>query len=87
MANLDIKDVYYSMSILEKHQNYLKLLFGGKLYQFTCLPNGLYSGPRKFAKFLKAPLAFLHKMLMHLLLILLIYSHALQIMKNTRKKN
>ena len=38
MAKLDIKDAYYSILILEEHQKYLKFLFGGKLYQFTCLP-------------------------------------------------
>ena len=48
MAKPDIKDAYYSIPILEKHQKYLKYLFGGKLYQFTCFPNGLCSGPIKF---------------------------------------
>ena len=61
MAKIGIKDSYYSIPILEEHQKYLKFLFGGKLYQFTCLPNCLCSGPRKFAKFFKAPLAYLHK--------------------------
>ena len=28
-----------------------------KLFKFTCLPNGLCSGPRKFTKLLKPPLA------------------------------
>ena len=31
------------------------------LYQFTCLPNGLFSCPRKFTKLLKLPLTELHK--------------------------
>ena len=48
MAKPDIKDAYYSIPILEKHQKYLKYLFGGKLYQFTCFSNGLCSGPIKF---------------------------------------
>ena len=29
----------------------------GKLYKFTCFPNGLCSGPRNFIKLLKPPLA------------------------------
>ena len=66
MAKLDIKDAYYSILILEEHQKYLKFLFGGKLYEFTCLPNGLCSGPRKFTKLLKAPLAYLHKRLINI---------------------
>ena len=66
MAKLDVKDAYYSISILEKHQKYLKFFFGGKLYQFTYLANGLCSGPRKFTKLLKAPLAYLHKRLINI---------------------
>ena len=34
-------------------------MFQGKLFKFTCLPNGLCSGPRKFTKLLKPPLAYL----------------------------
>ena len=55
----DIKDAYYSVPILPHHQKYLKFYFRGKLYQFTCLPNGLCSGPRKFTKLLKPPLSYL----------------------------
>lgn len=29
MAKLDIKDAYYSITLLEKHQKYLKLFFWG----------------------------------------------------------
>ena len=47
MAKVDIKNTYYSVPILPEHQNYLKLYLGGKLYQFTCLRNGLCSVPRK----------------------------------------
>ena len=66
MAKLDIKDAYCSIPILKEHQKYLKFLFGGKLYQFICLPNALCSGPRKFTKLLKAPLAYLHKRLINI---------------------
>jgi len=59
MAKVDIKDAYYSVPICEHNQKYLKFFFEGKLYQFTCLPNGLCSGPRKFTKLLKPPLATL----------------------------
>ena len=63
MAKIDIKDAYYSIPILPEHQKYLKFFFRGKLYQFTCLPNGLSSGPRKFTKLLKPTLSFLRKLL------------------------
>ena len=61
MAKIDIKDAYYSVPILEKHQKYLKFLHNGVLYKFLCLPNGLCSGPRKFTKLLKPALATLRK--------------------------
>ena len=57
MAKIDIKDAYYSILILPEHQKFLKSSLHGKLSKFTCLPNGLCSGPRKFTKLLKPPLA------------------------------
>ena len=44
----------------------MKFLFGGKLYQFICLPNVLCCVPRKFTKLLKAPLAYLHRRLINI---------------------
>ena len=55
MAKVDIKDTYYSVSILLEHQKYLKFF----VYQFTSLPNGLCSDPRKFTKLIKLPLSYL----------------------------
>ena len=39
----------------------LKFLYRGKLYQFTCLPNGLASAPRVFTKLLKPVYASLRQ--------------------------
>ena len=61
MAKVDVKDAYYSEPFLPEHQKYLKFYFRGKLHQFTRLPNGLYSGQRKFTKLLKTP--FSHRTL------------------------
>ena len=61
MATLDIKDAYYSVSILSEHTKYLKFIHKGKLYKFMVLPNGLSPGPRKFTKLLKPPIAVLRK--------------------------
>ena len=61
MGSIDIKDAYYSVSVCEEDQKYLKFIFDGQLFQFTCLPNGLCSGPRKFTKLLKGPLASLRE--------------------------
>ena len=57
MAKIGIKDAYYSIPILPEHQKFLKSSLRAQLYKFTCLRNGLYSGPRKFTKLSKPPLA------------------------------
>lgn len=53
MASVDLKDAYYSVPIAVSDQKYLKFKWGGKLYQFTCFPNGLAFCPRKFTKLMK----------------------------------
>ena len=59
MTKVDIKDAHYSVPIPPEHQKYVKFYFRGKLCQFTCLPNGLCSDPRKFTNLLKPPLSYL----------------------------
>ncbi len=60
MATLDLKDAYYSIPINKEHQKFLRFKRKEKLYQFTCLPNGLSCAPQKFTKTLKPALATLH---------------------------
>ena len=62
MASLDLKDAYYSVSVNHSDRKYLRFVWQGVLYQFTCLPNGLSSCPRTFTKLLKPPLTALHKL-------------------------
>ena len=61
MASLDLKDAYCSVAVQPTHRKYLRFMWNNVLYQFTCLPNGLSSCPRKFTKLLSPPLASLHK--------------------------
>ena len=53
IASLDLKDAYYSVSIVDKHHKYLRFYWQGSLYQYKCMPNGLSSAPRVFTKLLK----------------------------------
>ena len=53
MASIDLSDAYFSVPIHTEHQKYFKFLWRGKLYQFTCLAQGLSSAPRMFTKLLK----------------------------------
>ena len=61
MASVDLRDAYYTVPVHPEHKKYLKFLFNGTLYQYTCLPNGLSSAPRIFTKLLKPVFATLHE--------------------------
>ena len=58
MTTIDLKDAYYSVKISEEDFKYLKFYLGKNLLKFVVLPNGLSSGPRKFTKLTKLPIAF-----------------------------
>lgn len=60
MVSIDIKDAYYTVPIFHAHQEYLKFIFNGKLYQYTCMANGLGCAPRVFTKLLKPVCATLY---------------------------
>ena len=59
MANIYLKDVYYSVKIDGDDTCFLKFLCNSKLLKFVVLPSGLSPGLRKFAKLTKPPLAML----------------------------
>lgn len=60
MASIDLKDAYYSIPIATSDRTDLKFSWKGKLYQFTCLPNGLSCWPRNFTKLFKPALSHLN---------------------------
>ena len=60
MASINLKDAYYSVSITPLDRKYLRFMWRGALFQFTCLLNGLSCAPRKFTKLLKPALSTLH---------------------------
>ena len=53
MASVDFKSAYYSVSIKKAHRKYLRFYFEGQKYEFTCLPNGLTTGPHDFTDIVK----------------------------------
>ena len=61
MAAVDMRDAYYSIPIRSSDRKFLRFIWEGELYEFTCLPNGLSCAPRLFTKILKPPLSTLHK--------------------------
>ena len=62
MASIDFKDAYYSVPIKKEHRKWLRFMFQNQLYEFTCLPNGLSSGPRLFTKITKPLFANLREL-------------------------
>lgn len=59
MASVDLKQAYYAIPVSQSDRKYLRFFWKGRLFQFTCLPNGLAEAPRKFTKILKVLFATL----------------------------
>ena len=59
--SFDFSDTYYSCGVFPAHKKYLRFLFEGVLYEFTCLPNGLTSAPGFFTKIMEVALSHLRK--------------------------
>lgn len=53
LANIDLRKAYYSIPIHKDSRKYLRFQFDSKIYEYTCLPNGLSSAPRLFTKMLR----------------------------------
>ena len=61
LAVVDIKEGFHNVSVRPSYRKFLRFIFDGQLYQYTCMANGLSSAPRYFTKLLKVPLAYLRE--------------------------
>lgn len=61
LASIDLKDAYHLVSIHKKHHKYLRFVFAGQIYEYTCLPFGLNTAPYLFTKLLKPVLFYLRQ--------------------------
>ena len=52
-GSVDIKHAYYSIPIAEEQQQYFRFLWNNKIFQYTCMPNGISPGPRYYTKLMK----------------------------------
>ena len=57
MVSINLMDAYLSVSMSDVHRKYLRFQWEDQLYEFWCLPFGLYSTPRIFTKLLKPVMA------------------------------
>ena len=62
MAVVDQRHAYYSVPIAVEHRKFLRFCWKGKIYEFSCLPNGLACAPRYFTKLTKPIYAKLRQM-------------------------
>nr|CAI5865149.1 unnamed protein product [Callosobruchus analis] len=61
LANIDLKDAYYLISIHKNYRKYLRFSFDDEIYEFNCLPFGLSVVPYIFTKLLKPVVATFRK--------------------------
>ena len=61
MASIDLKDAFYSVSIFEPHQKYLKFIINDRLLQYSYMPNGYSQALRIFTKLTKVPFSVLRE--------------------------
>lgn len=61
MAQIDLKDAYFTVPIWKGHQKFLRFLWKGTQWEFACLPFGIASAPRVFTKILKPVIGLLRK--------------------------
>ena len=59
IANIDLKDAYFTVPIHADQSKFLRFYWEGVLYEFIVLPFGLASAPRVFTKLMKPIIAYL----------------------------
>ena len=61
MASIDMSQAYHSLAVRKQDRDLLQFIFEGKRFRFTCLPNGLASGPRTFTRVMKTVMSYLRE--------------------------
>lgn len=60
-GSIDLTDAYYSCNVDKYNRRFLRFIWEGQKYQYTCLPNGFASAPRIFTKIMKPVFSTLRK--------------------------
>ena len=60
-VSIDIRDAYLNVPMHQAVRKYLCFVVNKKVYQFTCLPFGLATSPRKFTKLLRPVVTMLRQ--------------------------
>ena len=59
-TSIDLTDAYFHVPIALWFRKYLRIVVGGKIYQYKALPFGLSTSPRVFTKMLEPVSVYLH---------------------------
>lgn len=59
MATIDLKDAYFLIPIHDKFRKYLRFQFNDLIYEYTCIPFGISTGPYIFSKLTKPVISIL----------------------------
>ena len=72
MCKIDLKYVYFAISLSVKSRRYVRFQWKGLLYEFCCLCFGLSPAPLVFTKLLKVPisLSLLRKLIVGIIIYL-----------------
>ena len=60
-TSIDLTDAYYCVNVDKDFRKYLCFFWNGKLYRFTCLPQGLTISPRIYTKIMKVAISSLRE--------------------------
>ena len=60
-CSIDFSDAYFCVNVRPEFRKYLRFIWDDKLYQFTCLPQGLSSSPRLYTKIMKVAISYLRE--------------------------
>ena len=59
LCSIDLKDAYFLIPIDVESRKYLRFVFDGTLFEFTCLPFGLCTSPYIYSKILRPVITML----------------------------
>ncbi len=60
-GSVDFKHAYFSVAVAQNFRKFLRFIWRGRHFQFTCLPQGLSSAPRVFTKLMKPVFSYLRE--------------------------
>lgn len=61
MTSIDLKDAFFLVPVDKSSRKYLRFIFNGQVYEFTCLPFGLCLCPYLFTRIMKAVIGILRR--------------------------